>query len=260
QVTHKADQASQLYYIVTDHAGTPQELCSENGEVVWQGEQALWGHYQQRNTLPNHGFRENAQNDELYCDLRYQGQIEDRESGLYYNVNRYYDADSGQYLSPDPIGFAGGLRPQAYVFNPLDWVDPLGLAKCPLKKLEERGFTGVKLNDNGGLDYSESNALYSSPGKLKPDNTHVESIVQIEYTGDYHADFEAASMKGFGQKSTPTLNGNKYVWHHLDDYDPITNQGTMQLVRVDAHNGIQHTGGVSQYKKATGKKYLFRKW
>ncbi|OJI58939.1 RHS repeat-associated core domain-containing protein [Vibrio vulnificus] len=131
QVTHKADQASQLHYIVTDHAGTPQELCSENGDVVWQGEQALWGHYQKRNALPNHGFRENAQNDELYCDLRYQGQIEDRESGLYYNVNRYYDADSGQYLSPDPIGFAGGLRPQAYVFNPLDWVDPLGLAKCP---------------------------------------------------------------------------------------------------------------------------------
>ncbi|MGR2821234.1 RHS repeat-associated core domain-containing protein [Vibrio vulnificus] len=128
QVTHKANQASQLHYIVTDHAGTPQELCSENGEVVWQGEQALWGHYQQKNTLPNHGFRENAQNDELYCDLRYQGQIEDRESGLYYNVNRYYDADSGQYLSPDPIGFAGGLRPQAYVFNPLEWVDPLGLA------------------------------------------------------------------------------------------------------------------------------------
>ncbi|EHH2450148.1 RHS domain-containing protein [Vibrio vulnificus] len=128
QVTHKANQASQLHYIVTDHAGTPQELCSENGEVVWQGEQALWGHYQQKNTLPNHGFRENAQNDELYCDLRYQGQIEDRESGLYYNVNRYYDADSGQYLSPDPIGFAGGLRPQAYVFNPLDWVDPLGLS------------------------------------------------------------------------------------------------------------------------------------
>ncbi len=131
QVTHKANQASQLHYIVTDHAGTPQELCSEKGDVVWQGEQALWGHYQQRNALPNHGFRENTQNDELYCDLRYQGQIEDRESGLYYNVNRYYDADSGQYLSSDPIGFAGGLRPQAYVFNPLEWVDPLGLAGCP---------------------------------------------------------------------------------------------------------------------------------
>ncbi|WP_332405585.1 RHS repeat-associated core domain-containing protein [Vibrio metschnikovii] len=113
---------------MTDHAGTPQELCSENGEVVWQGEQALWGYYQQQHLLPYRGSREEAINDALYCDLRYQGQIEDRESGLYYNVNRYYDADSGQYLSPDPIGFAGGLRPQAYVHNPLEWVDPLGLA------------------------------------------------------------------------------------------------------------------------------------
>ena len=45
--------------------------------------------------------------------------------------HRYYDSDSGQYLSSDPIGMAGGLRPQAYVTNPLEWVDPLGLAECP---------------------------------------------------------------------------------------------------------------------------------
>ncbi|MFG0576641.1 AHH domain-containing protein [Shewanella sp. yb_14] len=36
-----------------------------------------------------------------------------------------------QYLSPDPIGLAGGSRPQAYVHNPLEWVDPLGLSGCP---------------------------------------------------------------------------------------------------------------------------------
>ncbi|OXX49131.1 hypothetical protein B9J93_03215 [Vibrio sp. V17_P4S1T151] len=248
QVTHKADQASQLHYIVTDHAGTPQELCSENGEVVWQGEQALWGHYQQQNTLPNHGVRENSHNDELYFDLRYQGQIEDRESGLYYNVNRYYDADSGQYLSPDPIGFSGGLRPQAYVFNPLDWVDPLGLAKCPLKKLEERGFTGVEVTNNGGLDYSASNALYTRNG--------VNPIQKIEYTGNYHEDFEQASMVALGQKSTP----RGYVWHHLDDYDSVTNTGSMQLVKQSAHRGIPHVGGVSQYKAHTGNSYIFKKW
>ncbi|MEF1257197.1 RHS repeat-associated core domain-containing protein, partial [Vibrio sp. M260112] len=49
-------------------------------------------------------------------------------TGLYYNLHRYYDTDSGQYLSSDPIGMAGGLRPQAYVHNPMDWVDPFGLA------------------------------------------------------------------------------------------------------------------------------------
>ncbi|OOF02587.1 hypothetical protein BZG79_14605 [Salinivibrio sp. MA427] len=128
QVTHH-EQGSELHYIVTDHAGTPQELCNEQGDIVWRGEQALWGHYHGQSQR-HWQRREEAANDSVQCDLRYQGQIEDPESSLYYNVNRYYDADSGQYLSPDPIGFAGGLRPQAYVANPLEWVDPLGLVGC----------------------------------------------------------------------------------------------------------------------------------
>ncbi|WP_240348741.1 RHS repeat-associated core domain-containing protein [Pectobacterium parmentieri] len=28
----------------------------------------------------------------------------DAETEFYYNRHRYYDAESGQYLSPDPIG------------------------------------------------------------------------------------------------------------------------------------------------------------
>ncbi|WP_198532208.1 RHS repeat domain-containing protein, partial [Salinivibrio sp. ML290] len=132
QVTHH-EQGSELHYIVTDHAGTPQELCNEQGDIVWRGEQALWGHYHGQSQR-HWKRREEAANDSIQCDLRYQGQLEDAESGLYYNVNRYYDADSGQYLSPDPIGFAGGLRPQAYVANPLEWVDPLGLNSTNLNK------------------------------------------------------------------------------------------------------------------------------
>ncbi|EGR08362.1 RHS family protein [Vibrio cholerae HE48] len=178
QVTHKANQASQLHYIVTDHAGTPQELCSENGDVVWQGEQALWGHYQQRNALPNHGFRENAQNDELYCDLRYQGQIEDRESGLYYNVNRYYDADSGQYLSPDPIGFAGGLRPQAYVFNPLEWVDPLGLASSGCKQKNKKTVYEAKSRKEA---FRQAKRDAGIPNNQKPVVDRVELLDENEF-------------------------------------------------------------------------------
>ncbi|WP_369696235.1 hypothetical protein [Lonsdalea britannica] len=30
----------------------------------------------------------------MYCELRYQGQIYDAETGLYYNRHRYCDADS----------------------------------------------------------------------------------------------------------------------------------------------------------------------
>jgi RHS repeat-associated protein len=42
------------------------------------------------------------------CPFRYQGQYEDEETGLYYNRFRYFDPDTGNYLSQDPIGLAGG--------------------------------------------------------------------------------------------------------------------------------------------------------
>ncbi|MGC6095913.1 polymorphic toxin type 47 domain-containing protein, partial [Citrobacter portucalensis] len=62
------------------------------------------------------------------CQLRFPGQYEDTESGLYYNRFRYYDCESGQYLCADPIGLRGGINPYSYVRNPLRWSDPLGLA------------------------------------------------------------------------------------------------------------------------------------
>ncbi|MFP1787779.1 RHS repeat-associated core domain-containing protein, partial [Lonsdalea quercina] len=92
----------------------------------------LWnGHREDRLPVGLKRYLGDAANEEVYCELRYQGQIYDAETGLYYNRHRYYDADSGQYISPDPIGLAGGLRPQGYVHNPLEWVDPLGLVGCP---------------------------------------------------------------------------------------------------------------------------------
>ncbi len=48
---------------------------------------------------------------------------------LLYLQQRYYDPDIGRFLTPDPIGFAGGLNLYAYCGNdPVNRVDPLGLA------------------------------------------------------------------------------------------------------------------------------------
>ncbi len=62
--------------------------------------------------------------------LRLPGQYYDEETGLYYNLNRYYAPKIGRYLQPDPAG--DGLNPYTYVGgNPVNAVDPEGL--CALR-------------------------------------------------------------------------------------------------------------------------------
>jgi len=60
---------------------------------------------------------------------RYQGKRKDEETGLLYFGKRYYDPESGRWMSPDPAGEIDG--PNLYVFvqnNPINYTDYFGLA------------------------------------------------------------------------------------------------------------------------------------
>ncbi|WP_238392806.1 toxin C-terminal domain-containing protein [Buttiauxella sp. 3AFRM03] len=140
-------EKGQLHYAVTDTVGRIQELLTEDGTIVWRGKQQLWGR------------EESANDDNLSCRLRFPGQYEDTESGLHYNRSRYYDSETGQYISADPIGLAGGVNPYGYVHNPLGWIDPLGLACCPPKvKAEELGYAKINERSHGQSIFYNSKA------------------------------------------------------------------------------------------------------
>ncbi len=71
-----------------------------------------------------------AEPDALLIPIRFQGQWEDAETGLYYNRFRYYEPAAGQYISVDPLRLGGGPSPQAFVQTPSIEYDPLGWNKC----------------------------------------------------------------------------------------------------------------------------------
>ena len=113
---------SRFYAIVTDLVGSPSELVTPDGRVAWRLRTTLWG-LPLAADGPGYGG-------EADCPLRFPGQYHDEETGLHYNVHRYYDPALGRFTSMDPIGLGGGPNPAWYVPNPTAWIDPLGLALC----------------------------------------------------------------------------------------------------------------------------------
>jgi RHS repeat-associated protein len=121
---------SRFFAIVTDLTGSPRELIAEDGTLAWHSRSSLWGDSVW------------AADSAAYTPLRFPGQYFDRETGLHYNVNRYYDPATARYTSPDPLGLSPAPNPDAYVPNPQVATDPLGLSPYP-KKFDLSGATQV---------------------------------------------------------------------------------------------------------------------
>jgi RHS repeat-associated protein len=146
--------------------------------------------------------------DNVTCNLRFAGQYADAESGLHYNRFRYYGGETGQYLTPDPIGLLGGLNPYGYVHNPLSWVDPLGLASCP-------PVTETTTASNG-LDY-RSNPKHTLGGVGNSLKAGIEPRNSLDLFGD--------SVLG--------KNGNRYA---------LDSDGSLHRF-ADSNDGSWHWNG-----------------
>ena len=113
---------AQLYYVHTDHLGTPRQVSnSATNAVVWEWFGEPFG-TSVPNEDPGHSGKKFTMN------LRYAGQYYDKESSLFHNGFRDYNPKIGRYVQSDPIGLKGGINTYTYVNgNPLRRIDPLGL-------------------------------------------------------------------------------------------------------------------------------------
>ncbi|KAF0847585.1 DUF6531 domain-containing protein [Nocardia caishijiensis] len=104
----------QFWAIVTNLQGQPTHLADPTtGTLTSTATTTLWGQTIWTGPETPH---------------RFQGQQHDPETGLNYNFHRYYDPETGRYLTQDPLGLRPAPNPNSYPRNPISWVDPLGLA------------------------------------------------------------------------------------------------------------------------------------
>ncbi|MCB9605982.1 MAG: RHS repeat protein [Polyangiaceae bacterium] len=101
--------------------------------------------------------------------LRLAGQFAD-DTGLTYNLHRYYDAASGRFISPDPIGPMGGLNAYAFAENRfLTEIDPSGLARPSTTVITTTGGGTSTGHSQGYHTANDSNGNYSGGvGSLPP--------------------------------------------------------------------------------------------
>ncbi|WP_243051983.1 RHS repeat-associated core domain-containing protein [Escherichia coli] len=214
-------ESQKIWYYHTDLTGTVQEVTAADGTLVWAGYQAGFG--ENRGDISNSG---------AYFEqpLRLPGQYYDEETGLHYNLFRYYAPECGRFISQDPIGLLGGLNLYAYAPNPLSWIDPLGLsAASDLPQLKGRspGAIGSILTDNGfNLDKQTStgNQTWS------------------------HADGSKVRVDPYGNQSMTMKNGDPLPKSganaHVHKYDPgevpLNDRGIPSTNPNETHIGIRN--------------------
>ncbi|WP_081992267.1 RHS repeat-associated core domain-containing protein [Collimonas arenae] len=123
--TKSSNGQDTIAYYHLDQLGTPIQATDKQGNVVWSANYNVFG--QAAITTPV----ATADKPTIISNLRLPGQIEDAETGLYYNYRRYYDPSTGRYITQDPIGLAGGDNQYRYAdANPANLSDPTG--ECPM--------------------------------------------------------------------------------------------------------------------------------
>ncbi|AUX43636.1 uncharacterized protein SOCE26_050880 [Sorangium cellulosum] len=205
-VGHRDDDSSSWVYYVLDLTGAPNALVSPSGKILGRMDRSTWGR-----SAPRPGST-------AMTNVRFAGQIEDEETGLFYNRYRYYDPDAARYIGPDPAGIEAGLNLYRYGPNPVGWADPLGLVTAP-HRMTVGKHQGFKPGDMNSAADRQAGRYVSGSGTCPPElDSLTDPIGEKDGPGHHteqkfchdllEATSKAGKNKGRDLKQPYSLQGN----------------------------------------------------
>lgn len=192
-----------LYYIHTDHLGTPQAVTDGSQNIVWSTT------YQPFGTT-------GAVTGSVTQNLRLPGQYADSETGFNYNGFRDYMPNVGRYLEADPIGLAGGSD-NLYTYavaNPFRLIDKTGLIIVAVGATSGGSAYGGA-SGSGGVVFDTSNGNYAryetsaygatgAPGLPLSSSLSAYANVTLQILGNLNVDAPASTIDAY---AGPFING-----------------------------------------------------
>jgi RHS repeat-associated protein len=175
-----------LRYQIGDHLGSPMMELDKDGEVISYDQFMPYGETEEA---------EQSEADGREQSYLFAGKERDDASGFYHYGARYYSAELGRWLSPDPAGAVDGLNLYEFVRgNPVRYSDQRGL--CITDTLTPAPPKARKMSASTRADIREkqSNLRKYRRGGVSTNNPHEEKNVRQEHANTM------ALMDGLGGK------------------------------------------------------------
>jgi RHS repeat-associated protein len=191
------------YLIVTDHRGEATELIRVADQAsAWRSDPL--------------GFESDVTFTEpgLPFFIRGLGQIYDADTQLTYQRARQYDAGAGRFLTPDPLGPAGGLNLYQFCFNqPFQFVDPSGLCPPGTKEQCDELFDKIQRKREELEERWEESA---NPKRILP----------WDGAPPVHSPYPAAHVAADGTPIAAGSVSSGSVKSHIDQYEAVQSGAT----------------------------------
>ena len=225
QVLAEEDATGNVSWLLTDNEGSVRDVAVYDAAL---GQTTIEDHI----VYDAYGNIVSQTNPSAQPSVGYTGQLWDPATGLYYYHARWYNPQTGTFLSQDPLSFAAGqTNLTCYVGNsPTNATDPSGkdaVAMAPTSRVYQPVDTGGQSGvPPTGAVYVPLDARVNSLGGSSGGPTGFGIMTDI-CAGRWRTGGRAAAVAGVGWTITPTgstllVPVGVIVWEDTFTLSPVT--------------------------------------